>query len=162
LEFGRVLFQSLIETIREYAAERLEREPALSAAARRAHAEYFAEFARTSGDQLSGPGRERALAELSFDVANLLSAWRYWVEARELEQLNKLVDALWGLHDARGWYHGAVALTNDLLAAVSAAPATVDRAREEITLQTSLARGLVAIGGGTPGGEGGTGRGAAP
>jgi predicted ATPase/class 3 adenylate cyclase len=140
----------LLETIREYAAERLEREPALSAAARRAHAEYFAEFARTSGDQLSGPGRERALAELSFDVANLLSAWRYWVEARELEQLNKLVDALWGLHDARGWYHGAVALTNDLLAAVSAAPATVDRAREEITLQTSLARGLVAIGGYTP------------
>jgi tetratricopeptide (TPR) repeat protein len=58
-----------------------------------------------------------------------------------------LLDGLWVLHDARGWYHGAVELTNDLLGVLSSSPSTPDRGLEEITLRTSLARGLMAISG---------------
>jgi hypothetical protein len=56
-----------------------------------------------------------------------------------------MLDALWTLHDDRGWYHGAIALSNDLLTALSAAPATAELAAQEVVVRTSLARGLMAI-----------------
>ena len=136
---------SMLETIREYAAERLEEESELSSSARRAHAEYFADFAESSQGRLYGPEREDALDELASELGNLLTAWRHWVAACDLEQLEKLLDGLWVLDEARGWYHAAVELTNDLLNVLAAVPSTPDRAREEITLYTSLARGLMAI-----------------
>jgi predicted ATPase/class 3 adenylate cyclase len=136
---------SMLETIREYAAERLEEEPGFSIEARQAHAEYFSDFSQSRRDRLYGPEREDTLEDLESELGNLVTAWRYWVGACDAEQLNKLLDGLWVLHDARGWYHAAVELTNDLLGVLSAAPSTPDRAREEITLRTSLARGLMAI-----------------
>jgi tetratricopeptide (TPR) repeat protein len=68
-----------------------------------------------------------------------------WVRERDLEQLNKFVDGLWLLYDARGWYHATVNLTNDLLHILSGTPSTPGRIQEEILLQTSLARALLAI-----------------
>jgi predicted ATPase/class 3 adenylate cyclase len=136
---------SMLETIREYAAERLAEEPTLSSSARRAHAEYFADFTRKRRERLYGPGREDTLHELASELGNLLTAWRHWVTAGDLEQLERLLDGLWVLDDARGWYHATVDLTNDLLSVLAAVPSTPDRAREEITLYTSLARGLMAI-----------------
>jgi predicted ATPase/class 3 adenylate cyclase len=136
---------SMLETIREYAGERLEEEAEFNSSAKRAHAAYFSDFAQSRRDRLYGPGREDALDELASELGNLLTAWRYWVEAGDVEHLNELLDSLWVLHDARGWYHAAVELANDLLGVLSAAPSTADRAREEITLRTSLARGLLAI-----------------
>ena len=135
---------SMLETIRGYATERLQEEPALEKAARQAHAEHFSEFARDRGGALSGPGRDEALDELEADLGNLTTAWRYWVLAGDLGRLDMLLDGLWALHDDRGWYHGAVALTNDLLDVLSSSPSTPERAREEITIRTSLARGLMA------------------
>jgi predicted ATPase/class 3 adenylate cyclase len=136
---------SMLETIREYAAERLAEEPEFGTSARRAHAEYFADFARSRRERLYGPGREETLDELASEVGNLLTAWRHWVAAGKLEQLEKLLDVLWVLDDARGWYQATVELTNDLLGVLAVVPPTPDRAREEITLYTSLARGLMAI-----------------
>ena len=136
---------SMLETIREYARERLDELPELGAAARRAHAEHFADFARSRRDRLYGPERDRALDELEAELGNLLTAWRYWVDAGETGQIEGLLDALWVLHDARGWYHAAIDLTNDLLAVLAAAPSKADHVQQEITVRTSLARGLLAI-----------------
>ena len=136
---------SMLETIREYAAERLADEPELSSSARRAHAEYFADFAQGRRERLYGPEREDALDELASELGNLLTAWRHWVAAGDIEQLEKLLEELWVLDEARGWYHATVELTNDLLDVLAAVPSTPDRAREEITLQTTLARGLMSI-----------------
>jgi predicted ATPase/class 3 adenylate cyclase len=135
---------SMLETIRQYAAERLEEEPALEKAARRAHAEHFSQLAQERRGDLSGDGRSDALEELETELGNLTSAWRYWVGAGDLGRLDMLLDGLWALHDDRGWYHGAVGLTNDLLAVLSTSPSTPERALEEVTIRTSLARGLMA------------------
>jgi predicted ATPase/class 3 adenylate cyclase len=135
----------MLETIREYAAERLEDDPGLSDAARNAHAEYFSEFARGRREDLYGPQRDATLDDLAADLANLLAAWRYLVDARDLEKLDELLDALWVLHDARGWYSAAVQLARDLLGVLSAVPSTPDLVQEKIALATSLARGLLAI-----------------
>jgi predicted ATPase/class 3 adenylate cyclase len=136
---------SMLETIREYAAERLEDDPELAAAARRAHAEYFAEFAHDRTARLYGPGRDAVLDELGAELGNLLAAWRYWVDARDPERLDELLDGLWVLNDARGWYHAAIELANDLLGVLAAVPSTPERLREEIALRTSLARGMLAV-----------------
>ena len=61
---------------------------------------------RSSRDCASGDGiRDRQPA----DCLALLGG------EKDLEELNKFVNSLWSLYDARGWYHATVALTNDLL-----------------------------------------------
>jgi predicted ATPase len=140
----------MLETIREYAAERLEEDPEFGAAARRAHATYYANFTQRQWARLTGDGREVALDEMECDIENVRAAWRYWVAEGDLEQLRKLADCLWLLYDARGWYHAMVDSTGDLLNVLASTPSTPERAQQEIMLRISLARALMAIKGCTP------------
>jgi predicted ATPase len=134
----------MLETIREYATERLEQDSELSTAAHRAHAIHFADFAQRQWERLSGDGREAALRDMESDIENLQIAWLHWVEKRDLEQLNRFVNSLLLLYDARGWYHATVGLTNDLLNVLAATPSTPERVEQQIMLQTSLARAVMA------------------
>jgi predicted ATPase/class 3 adenylate cyclase len=134
---------TMLETIREYAAARLGEGPEASSAARRSHATYFADLTRSQWDRLTGEGREAALAVLASDIENIRAAWRYWVAEQNLGELGKFTDTLWLLNDARGWYQATVDLTTDLLAVLSPTVSTPERVREEVTLQTSLARALM-------------------
>jgi predicted ATPase len=140
----------MLETIREYAAERLEEDREFSAAARRAHAIYFADFTQRQWERLTGYQREAALAEIESDIENLRTAWRYWVAEVDFEQLRKLTDCLWLLYDVRGWYDATVDLITDLLNVLASTPSTPERAQQEIMLQTSLARALLSIKGYMP------------
>ena len=135
----------MLETIKAYAAERLEDTPELSAATQKAHASYFSDFAHQQWDELIGPGRESAQAAMAADIANLRAAWRYWVGAKDLDQLNKLVDSMWLFYDAQGWYHATVQVATDLLTVLSSTPSSPERAMQEGMLRTSLARALMAI-----------------
>jgi len=134
----------MLETIREYAAERLDQDPEFSADARRAFATYFARFTQHQWERLTGHVREAALKEMESEIENVRIAWRFWVEQRDLEQLTKFVNSLWLLYDARGWYHDTVNLTNDLLNVLVSNASTPERVQQEIMLQTSLARALLA------------------
>ena len=140
----------MLETIREYAGEQLEDDPAFHSTVQREHAVYYAEFTRRQWERLTGSRREAALDELSADLENVQSAWRYWAERKDLEQLGKFVDSLWLLFDARGWYHATVELATDLLDILSSTPSTPELAQQEIVLRTSLARALLATKGYTP------------
>jgi predicted ATPase len=136
---------SMLETIREYAAARLVELPEFNAATRLAHAVYYADFAQRQWQDLAGGPRDSALAALAAEIDNLRLAWRYWVDDRNLDQLNKLVDSLWLLYDTRGSYHATIELTRELLHLLASTPSTPDRAVQEATLRTSLARALMAI-----------------
>jgi predicted ATPase/class 3 adenylate cyclase len=135
----------MLDTIREYAGDRLEDLPEFRAAVRRAHAAYFADFARRRWEDLTGDRRETALAAMAAEIDNLRLAWRYWVGEGELDQLNKLVDSLWLLYESRGWYQATIELATDLLDVLASSPSTSDRLVQEATLRTSLARALMAI-----------------
>ncbi|MCG6988054.1 MAG: AAA family ATPase [Gemmatimonadetes bacterium] len=141
---------TMLETIREYAAERLEDDPDLATAARRAHATYYADLARREWERLAGHEQEAVPGELESDFENLRLAWRHWVMQGDLEQLGNLTDCLWLLYDRRGWYQGTVDLTTDLLGVLSSTPSTPERAEQEILLLTSLVRALLAVKGYTP------------
>jgi len=137
----------MLETIKEYARERLDHRPELLATTRRAHADFFADFAMRQSEQLTGYGREPAVAAMATDVENLRVAWRHWVNESDLDQLNKLVDGLGLLYDAKGWYHATIELTTDLLSVLASTPSTPERAMQEVMLRTSLARALMAVNG---------------
>ncbi len=121
-----------------------------TAAARKAHATYYADFTQRQWERLTGSEREAALLELVSNIENVRAAWGYYVEERNLEKLGKFVDSLWLLYDIRGWYHATVNLTNDLLNILSSTPSTPELAQQEIVLRTSLARAFLAIKGYTP------------
>lgn len=134
----------MLETIREFAMDHLKEDTAFNGEVCRAHATYFAEFTASQWQKLLGAGREDALAVLTVDLDNIRAAWRYWAAEGNLEQVGKFTDSLWALYDARGWYHATIELITELLAVLSATVSTPERAREEIILQTSLARALLA------------------
>jgi predicted ATPase/class 3 adenylate cyclase len=136
---------SMLETIRDFALEALGNQPAMRREAQGAHAHYFAQFARDMRAGLDSGTQEGALEGLALELGNLQATWRFFVAAGDIAQLHTLLDALWVLYESRGWYHGAIALTNDLLGVLSKSPPAPDRADEEITLRLSLARGLLAI-----------------
>ena len=140
----------MLETIREYATERLEEDAEFGAAARRAHAGWYADFTLRQWERLTGADRETALDDMEREIENVRAAWRYWVAEGDLEQLRKLADCLWLLYDARGWYHAMADSTGDLLKVLASTPSTPERAQEEIMLRVSLARALLSVKGCTP------------
>lgn len=140
----------MLETIREFATERLDADPEFYLAARRAHASYYAGFTQRLWERLTGPGKETAFAELVTDLENVRAAWGYWVDHRDLEQLGKFIDSLWLLYDRRSWYRSTIDLTTDMLDVLSSFPPTPERFQQEIILQTGLARALQVVKGFTP------------
>jgi predicted ATPase/class 3 adenylate cyclase len=135
----------MLETIREYATERLEERPRLASAARRAHATWHADLAESETARLGGPDRADALARLTSHLEDLRAAWRFWVTEGDLGRLDALIDALWPAFDARGWYRATMALADDMLRLLEAQPRTRDRIDMEVTLRTSRARALLAM-----------------
>jgi predicted ATPase/class 3 adenylate cyclase len=135
----------MLETIREFAAEKLEADPDYQADARNAHVTYYADFTHRQWGRLNGPSPEAALTKLLSDIENVRAAWLYWVKEKELEKLGKMIDSLWLLYDARGWYHATIDLTTDMLNVLSSFPPTPERIQQEILYQTSLARALQVI-----------------
>jgi predicted ATPase/class 3 adenylate cyclase len=141
-EEGGELRFVMLETIREYASERLEQDPAFKAGAQLAHARYFAAFIEKRWQQLTGERAGPALQELTAEIENLRLAWRYWTAEGDLEKLDKFFDSLWLLYDIRGWYQAMINLTTDLLNVLTSTPASPERAQQEIVLQTRLASAL--------------------
>lgn len=144
---------AMLETIRDFAAEQLAADAELLAAARRAHADYFADWARQHSEKVTGDERAAVAERMVADVENLNAAWRYWVAEDGFEELAKLTDGLWLLYGARGWYYETAALITDLLDVLSSTPSSAERLVQQILLQTSLARVMLATEGYTEGTE---------
>ncbi len=140
----------MLETIREYASDKLETDPDFNAEAHNKHALYVVDFAKVQWKRLTGNERDGALNDLEVEILNLRAAWKYWLEKKEIEQLQQLTDCLWLLYEARGWLHYSVELTNDLLNILSSIPSSPQRSEQEIQLQMSLGRVLMALKGCTP------------
>ena len=134
---------AMLETIREYASERLAADPAFCEAARRGQAAYFADFTRRQWERLKDRQQAEAFEELVANIENVRTAWGYWAQAGDLQQMKKFVEGLWLLYDRRGWYHAGIELITDMLNALSSTPFTPERLEQEIVLHTSLARALL-------------------
>jgi tetratricopeptide (TPR) repeat protein len=105
----------MLETLREYALERLA-ERGEEAALRRRHAAYFLALSEEAGPELRGPRQKAWLARLERDHDNLRAALAWcWSSPEGTELGLRLCGALiwfWFMHgnygEARGWLDGAV------------------------------------------------------
>ncbi|WP_420033327.1 BTAD domain-containing putative transcriptional regulator [Streptomyces sp. cg28] len=109
----------LLETVAEYAGDRLD-EAADRTAAERAHLTYYRELARTTDPLLRGAGQRVAIARIERDYENLRTALRRAAAARdEQEMLSLTLSLLWFWMmrdlrtDARIWTMEAAALGPD-------------------------------------------------
>ncbi|MGW0816809.1 BTAD domain-containing putative transcriptional regulator [Streptomyces viridiviolaceus] len=109
----------LLETVAEYAGERLD-EAGGRAEAERAHLTYYRELARTTDPLLRGSGQLAAVERLEREYENLRTALRHAVAERDEQEALCLVLSLawyWQLRDlrieARGWCKEAMALGPD-------------------------------------------------
>ncbi|WP_089101272.1 BTAD domain-containing putative transcriptional regulator [Streptomyces hyaluromycini] len=109
----------LLETVAEYAAERLD-ESGERAAAERAHLTYYRELARTTDPLLRGPGQRAAIARLRLEYENLRTALRHAVAVRDEHEALCLLHSLfwyWQMHDqrieTRAWCADVIALGPD-------------------------------------------------
>ncbi|HEX2194853.1 MAG TPA: adenylate/guanylate cyclase domain-containing protein [Candidatus Limnocylindria bacterium] len=141
---------TMLETIRRYAAERLAEAPALAAAATLAHAEYYAELAASARGARHGAGARAAIDRLAEELGNLDAAWRYFIGHGDIGRLNVLVEVLWLVNEARGWYHRALGVAEDLLPVLAASGRDSASGDDELVLRLTLARGLLALRGYTP------------
>ncbi|MEU3848187.1 BTAD domain-containing putative transcriptional regulator [Streptomyces sp. NPDC029554] len=109
----------LLETVAEYAAERLD-ESGRRAEAERAHLTYFREFARTTDPLLRGPDQLAAIRRLEREYENLRTALRHAVALRDEQEALCLALSLvwyWQMRDlrieARNWCREVMALGPD-------------------------------------------------
>ncbi|MGW4629737.1 AfsR/SARP family transcriptional regulator [Streptomyces rubiginosohelvolus] len=109
----------LLETVGEYAAERLAEAGEREAVERR-HLVHFRELARTTGPAMRGAGQRASIAAIRREYENLRGAFRHAVAARDEHEALCLVLSLswyWMLRDlrsdARQWAEAACSLGPD-------------------------------------------------
>ncbi|WP_456044060.1 AfsR/SARP family transcriptional regulator [Streptomyces tendae] len=109
----------LLETVAEYAGERLD-ETGGRAAAARAHLTYYRELARTTDPLLRGPRQLAAIERLEREYENLRTALRHAVAERDEQEALCLALSLvwyWQMRDlrveARNWFVEVMALGPD-------------------------------------------------
>ncbi|MEU1892707.1 BTAD domain-containing putative transcriptional regulator [Streptomyces pristinaespiralis] len=130
---GRMRYR-LLETVAEYAAERLD-EAGERAGAERRHLVHYRELARTTDPLLRGHGQQAALDLLRREYENLRTAVRRAIAARdEHEALCLVISLAWYWHmqdlraDARQWTQAVAALHPDPFAPpVRPAPPLTER-----------------------------------
>ncbi|MFJ3301945.1 AfsR/SARP family transcriptional regulator [Streptomyces sp. NPDC086549] len=109
----------LLETVAEYAGERLD-EAGQRKATERAHLTYYRELARTTDPLLRGPGQRAAIRRLQAEYENLRTALRHAVAERDEQEALCLVLSLvwyWQMRDlrieARNWCSEVMVLGPD-------------------------------------------------
>jgi predicted ATPase/DNA-binding SARP family transcriptional activator len=96
---GRMRYR-LLETVRQYAAERLD-DPARADTARR-HADHYLELAERRSREVEDRGLLTPLASLAVDDGNLLAALHHMEDAGETARELRLCGALWRYWWLRG------------------------------------------------------------
>jgi predicted ATPase/class 3 adenylate cyclase/DNA-binding CsgD family transcriptional regulator len=114
----------MLETIREYARDKLEASGDEDGS-RRAHAAHYLAFAGAAVPELTGPDQALWLKRLESDHDNLRAAIRYSLDAGSAETALRLASALWGFWLARGYLGEGRRWLDEALATVDGAPATV-------------------------------------
>jgi predicted ATPase len=131
---------SMLQTIREYATERLDRSAELAGPARELHAAHYAARALDLHHELTSVDRTTGLAAVGAELDNLRAAWQYCADRGDVARLDDLIAPLWAYHEARGDYRTILALGEELLRALTNLPDSPRRRYDELVLRANLAR----------------------
>jgi predicted ATPase len=106
---------SLLETIREFGAERLESR-GVAEAAREAHAAWYLELAETAARELIGEHQARWLDDLEIEHDNVRAALDWAARRRQDDMAARFGAALWRFWQMRGFTREGLARLEALMA----------------------------------------------
>jgi predicted ATPase/class 3 adenylate cyclase len=125
----------MLETIREYALERLRQNKNENIVSQR-HAEYFLALAEEAEPEIWGPPQEMWLERLEWEHDNFRGALAWSLEHEQVETAVRLAGALEGFWEARGhisegrrWLEEALGKNNTVLSDQARAKASFGAAR---------------------------------
>jgi predicted ATPase/class 3 adenylate cyclase len=118
----------MLETVREYALERLVQSPDWESV-RRAHEDLFSALARQAAQEIMGPGRKEWTDRLDSERDNLRAALQRLTDDGATEHALEMGAALWRFWQVRGNLAEGRATLEELLARPDAAAPTVGRTR---------------------------------
>jgi predicted ATPase/DNA-binding CsgD family transcriptional regulator len=120
----------LLETVRQYAASRLDAlSPAAADVARAAHRDYYVDLAEAAAPQLRAHDQAAWLDRLDAELGNLRAALAYSLARTDPEPGLRLAASLRGYWRARGHAAEGADVLRALLAAPAAQEATLPRAQ---------------------------------
>lgn len=135
---GEVRFL-MLETIREFALEKLQALGVEVDQARSRHAEYFARLSMAAYTELLGPQGKRWLVRLSVEQDNVRIAFRWAVDRGNFETALRLATGAWRFYWMRGYLREGLERLETALAVGASAP-------PELLSQAMRAAGTLAIG----------------
>ena len=91
------------ELLRQFAEDKLRVIPPEYEETQNLHCRYLASFLHEWGNHLKGGEQIRALKEIGAEIDNIRTAWRWAVDKRRLEEIDKSREGLWGFYDLRCW-----------------------------------------------------------
>jgi DNA-binding SARP family transcriptional activator len=92
------------ELLRQFAAEKLARSPAVEETAHRRHSAFYVAFLGQREADLKGARQKETLAEIEAEGENIRAAWDWAVEQRQIEPLDQALNGLGYFYEWRGRY----------------------------------------------------------
>ena len=134
----------LHELVRQFALARLTEMHDAHDAVAREYGDFFAGFVTRTFDEVRGPGEVAAVAAISRDLPNVLSAWRMSIDAGRQDVVARMAAPLVAV------LHSYGTLPATLAEAERALDALADHASEEVVANVRMQWGRAAITGGEP------------
>jgi predicted ATPase/Tfp pilus assembly protein PilF/DNA-binding XRE family transcriptional regulator len=132
----------MLETIREFAQERLIQNEEAEAILRK-HARYYLELAETASPEIEGPQGDEWLDHLESEYRNLHAALDWARDSNDTAILLRLCVALWRFWEVRGYLRVGRSWLKDALAPVSSSGS--DMSDELPALRATVLRGAGAL-----------------
>jgi predicted ATPase len=98
----------MLETIRQYALEKLKGDDSLHQAVIQRHYLHFASLLQRLSGELTGKGQKGALALSDREVENIREAWRQAVAVPDARALRQALDGFFHLYEIRGWFQEGI------------------------------------------------------
>lgn len=137
---GRTARVSMLLMIKEFAQAKLSDQPDREGEVRAAHAAHYLDVATRLRTALGQEDLARALADVDSERGNLRTAWKHTSSVANRDDLMTAVEILWSVYEAGGWYHAAIEMGEEALAAI--APG---QSADALVIQTSVARAMMAV-----------------
>lgn len=97
----------LLQILRQYAEDQLEKKPKEKVAICNNHCSYYADFITQRESLLKTEQQKKVFDEITAEIENIRAAWRWAIEQDREEELKKLLKVLHYFYDMRGWLQEA-------------------------------------------------------
>lgn len=97
----------LLQILRQFAQEQLDKDPESRNTVHDAHCAYYADFLDRYEDRLKDRDFAGFYDIMSAEIENIRAAWQWGVEHCRIEDLSKLLKGMFRFYDRQGWLHEA-------------------------------------------------------